>query len=63
MDMSWIRVEDVEPERGQKCFVKGLKGAYYAGKYGGRDIANMPIFWIPSGSFYIKADYYIPIID
>lgn len=63
MDMNWIRVDDVEPERGQKCFVKGLKGAYYAGKYGGRDIANKPIFWIPSGSFYIKADYYIPITD
>lgn len=52
-----------EPERGQKCFVKGLKGAYYAGRYGGRDIANKPIFWIPSGAFYVRADYYIPITE
>lgn len=61
MDMTWISVYNKEPEREQKCFVKGLKGAYYAGKYAGRNIANEPLFWIPSGSFYIRADYYIPI--
>lgn len=59
----WISVEECEPERGKQYFIKGLKGAYYAGEYRGKGIDGKPLFWIRSGGFFVRADYYIPITE
>lgn len=57
----WISVEEHEPERGKQYFIKGLKGAYYAGEYRGKGIDGKPLFWVRSGSMFIKAEYYVNI--
>ena len=59
--MCWIKVTDNLPQKGQKCFLKGPKGAYYAGIYSGKDIANKDIFWVPCANRYVRANYYIKI--
>jgi hypothetical protein len=57
----WISVEECEPERGKQYFIKGLKGAYYAGEYCGLGIDGKHIFWVRSGSMFVKAKYYVNI--
>ena len=57
----WISVEECEPERGKQYFIEGLKGAYYAGENRRKGIDGKPLFWIRSGGFFVKANYYAKI--
>lgn len=61
MEMKWININEHEPSRDDNCLVKGLKSAYYAGKYAGKGIDGKALFWIPCANRFVKAEYYILI--
>lgn len=61
MEINWINVNEHEPDRGSDCLIKGLKSAYYAGKYSGKGIDGKALFWIPCANRFVRAEEYVLI--
>ena len=45
----------------KRYLIKGTKGAYYVGDYVGEDPGGGATFWVRSGSFCVRANYYMEI--